>query len=59
MANVFKIQDDNGDDIKMKNVEMTTNKVTSISSNSTNDQYPSAKCVYDLIGNLENLLSEL
>lgn len=59
MANVFKIQDDNGDDIKMKDVEMTTNKVTSISSNSTNDQYPSAKCVYDLIGNLENLLSEL
>ena len=59
MANVFKIQDDNGDDIKMKDVEMTANKVTSISSNSTNDQYPSAKCVYDLIGNLENLLSEL
>ncbi len=27
--------------------ETTTNKVTSLSSSSTNTQYPSAKCVYD------------
>lgn len=39
--------------------EKITNKVTSISSNSTDTQYPSAKCVYDLIGNIESLLSEV
>ena len=27
--------------------ESCTNKVTSISANSTDEQYPSAKCVYD------------
>ena len=30
--------------------EDASNKVTSISSSSTDTQYPSAKCVYDLIG---------
>ena len=30
--------------------EDVSNKVTSISSSSTDAQYPSAKCVYDLIG---------
>lgn len=39
--------------------EDTTNKVTSISSSSTDTQYPSAKCVYDLIGDIETLLSEV
>lgn len=29
------------------NLELATNKVTSISSSSTDTQYPSAKCVYD------------
>ena len=36
-------------------VEITTNKVTSLSSNSTDTQYPSAKCVYDIIGDVESL----
>ncbi len=31
--------------------ENNTNKVTSISSSSTDTQYPSAKCVYDAINN--------
>lgn len=31
------------------NFEVTSNKVTSISSSSTNAQYPSAKCTYDAI----------
>lgn len=39
-------------------LESTSNKVTSISSSSTNTQYPSAKAVYDMIdskvGNIEN-----
>lgn len=30
-------------------IELTSNKVTSISSSSTDTQYPSAKCVYDAI----------
>ena len=30
--------------------EQKSNKVTSISSSSTDTQYPSAKCVYDAIG---------
>lgn len=39
--------------------EVTTNKVTSLSSSSTNTQYPSAKCVYDLIGDVETLINAL
>lgn len=31
------------------NFEKTSNKVTSLSSSSTNTQYPSAKCVYDAL----------
>lgn len=40
-------------------LETPTNKVTSLSSSSTDTQYPSAKCVYDLIGDIETLLSEV
>jgi len=40
-------------------VEITTNKVTSISSSSTDTQYPSAKCVYDLVGDIETLLAAI
>ena len=39
--------------------EVTSNKVTSLSSSSTDTQYPSAKCVYDLVGNIETLLAAL
>ena len=39
--------------------ENTSNKVTSISSSSTDTQYPSAKCVYDLVGNVESLMEAL
>lgn len=35
--------------------EQTLNKVTSISSSSTNTQYPSAKCVYDNIQNVREV----
>jgi hypothetical protein len=34
-----------------KTCETTSNKVTSLSSSSTNTQYPSAKCVYDALQN--------
>ena len=34
------------------NYELMSNKVTILSSSSTDDEYPSAKCVYDMIGNV-------
>lgn len=40
-------------------VEVQSNKVTSLSSSSTDTQYPSAKCVYDLIGDIETLINSL
>ena len=45
--------------IELINLEKTSNKVTSLSASSTDTQYPSAKCVYDMIGNVEALLSAL
>lgn len=39
--------------------ENSSNKVTSLSSSSTDTQYPSAKCVYDLIGDVESVLTIL
>lgn len=39
--------------------ENISNKVTSISSSSTDSQYPSAKCVYDLVGDIQTLLDTL
>lgn len=46
-------------DTLLANKESRSNKVTSLSSSSTDTQYPSAKCVYDIIGNIETLLSEV
>lgn len=37
-------------------VEKQSNKVTSISSSSTDAEYPTAKCVYDIVGDIESLL---
>lgn len=39
--------------------ENTSNKVTSLSSSSSDTQYPSAKCVYDLLGDVETLINAL
>ena len=39
--------------------EVTTNKVTSLSAQSTDTQYPSAKCVYDLFGDIDNVLNAI
>lgn len=39
--------------------QSVSNLVTSISSASTDSQYPSAKCVYDLVGDIETLLSQI
>ena len=45
--------------ISLSGAEVTTNKVTSLSSSSTDTQYPSAKCVYDIIGDVESALAAL
>ena len=37
--------------------EDSSNKVTSLSAQSTHTQYPSAKCVYDMIGTLSNYVT--
>lgn len=39
--------------------ENASNKVTSLSAQSTDTQYPSAKCVYDIIGDVETLINAL
>lgn len=39
--------------------QVTSNLVTSVSSSSTDTQYPSAKCVYDIVGDIETLLSQV
>lgn len=41
------------------NKQDKSNLVTSISSSSTDSQYPSAKCVYNLVGNLEDIINNL
>ena len=43
----------------LQDYELLSNKVTSISSSSTDNEYPSAKCVYDIVGNIESLLGEI
>lgn len=39
--------------------ENTSNKVTSLSAQSTDTEYPSAKCVYDIIGDVETILASI
>lgn len=43
----------------VQGAEVTSNKVTSLSSASTHTQYPSAKCVYDLIGPIDTALDAI
>ena len=44
---------DNTEKAKVAGAEQTSNKVTTISSESTNTQYPGAKAVYDYIESLD------
>ena len=46
-------------DTLLNTKENSSNKVTSLSASSTDTQYPSAKCVYDMIGDVETLLSQV
>lgn len=34
------------------------NLVSSVDENSTDDQYPSAKCIYDIVGDIKSLLNK-
>ena len=45
--------------VKAQNYQTTANLVTSVSSSSTNNQYPSAKLFYDTCGNIEALINAL
>lgn len=42
-------------DVDLSDAEMVTNKVTSLSAQSTDTQYPSAKCLYGIVGDLSAL----
>lgn len=46
-------------DTLLNGKENLSNKVTTLSISSTDTEYPSAKCVYDIIGDVETLLANL
>lgn len=49
----------NGNHGAVTGIQTTSNLVTSVSSSSTNSQYPSAKLFYDTVGNVESVLQTL
>lgn len=49
----------NGSTGAVTGLQTTSNLVTSVSSASTNSQYPSAKLLYDTVGNIETLLASI
>lgn len=49
----------NGSTGAITGLQTTGNLVTSVSSASTNSQYPSAKLFYDTVGNIESLLASI
>ena len=53
---IFSIKDTNIE-VFVDNKEDTSNKVTSLSSSSTDTQYPSAKCVYDTVDIVDDKVS--
>ena len=54
----FNVQID-GIETAMNDKQDVANLVTSVSSSSTDTQYPSAKLFYDTIGNVESLLAAI
>ena len=49
----------NGQSGAVTGIQTTSNLVTSVSSSSTDSQYPSAKCLYDMVGDIESLLASI
>ena len=43
----------------LSSYQTTANLVTSVSSSSTDTQYPSAKCVYDIVGDIESVINTI
>jgi hypothetical protein len=58
-SNTTYVASVNGSSGAVTGIQTTSNLVTSVSSSSTNNQYPSAKLFYDTIGNLETLLAAI
>ena len=56
MADFSKVEDTNGatHNVRDATAERSANKVTSITSASTDTQYPSAKAVYTLFNSIPN-----
>ena len=57
-SNLFEVRT-SGVEFDGTALESTGNKITSVNAQSTDAQYPSAKCVYSLVGDIETLLEEL
>ena len=55
-ANVTSV---NGNTGAVTGIQTISNLVTSVSSSSTNSQYPSAKLFYDTVGDVESVLQTL
>lgn len=55
----YIVTSDDSISIQETSLQTTNNLVTTISSSSTDSEYPSAKCVYDIIGNIESLLASI
>lgn len=43
----------------ISNMQTTTNLVTSLSAQSTDTQYPSAKCMWDIVGDIESTINAI
>lgn len=62
MNEIKSVVNNNADileDIDLSDYQTIANLVTTISSSSTDTQYPSAKCVYDIVGDIGTLLDQL
>jgi len=48
-----------GPAVDLTGYQTTSNLVTTLDSSCTDTQYPSAKCVYDVLGDIESLLQTI
>jgi len=47
------------EDPDLSDYELKSNKVISINAQSTDDEYPTAKCVYTIVGDIESVLNNI
>ena len=59
LKSVINNNADELENIDLSAYQLVANLVTSVSSSSTDSQYPSAKLFYDTIGDLETILNTL